>query len=116
MASDYNFPNHVKGDTFDGVLFTLTVNTVALNLTGAVINMDLRLTKTGVSVERFTSVADEHITISATPTDGTFTFNEQIISVDAGNYFYDIEIVFPDTTVKTYIAGRWNIIQDVTYE
>ena len=111
----YDFSNAVKGDTFDGVLFTLTLNGVAIDLTGATIIMDLRLTKTGTSVKRFTSVADEHITISATPTDGTFTFNDQIIDVDAADYFYDIQITFADDTVKTYIYGRWTVIQDVTY-
>jgi len=116
MASDYNFPSHIKGDTFNGVLFTLELNGVPIDLTNCILTMDLRLTKAGVSVERFTSVADEHITISSPPTLGTFTFNNQIISVNAGDYFYDIQLVFPDGIIKTYISGRWKIIQDVTYD
>jgi hypothetical protein len=27
----YNFPSHTKGDTFNGILFTITVNAVALD-------------------------------------------------------------------------------------
>ena len=115
MASRYDFPQVIKGDTFNGILFTIKVNSVALDLTDAEINMDLRLALTGASVKRFTSVNDEHITISATPSDGTFTFNNQLINVPAENYKYDIEITFADDTVKTYIYGNWTIIQDVTH-
>ena len=115
MASRYDFPDTTKGDTFNGILFTILVNDVALDLTGAEINMDLRLTPTGASVERFTSVGDADITISATPTDGKFTFNRQIIDIAASNYKYDIEIILADNTVKTYISGNWKIVQDVTY-
>ena len=116
MASRYDFPETIKGDTFNGILFTIKVNDVALNLTDAEINMDLRLTPTGDSVKRFTSVGDADITISATPTDGIFTFNRQIIDVTANNYKYDIQIVLADDTVKTYISGNWKIVQDVTYD
>jgi len=116
MASRYDFPETIKGDTFNGILFTILVNDVGLDLTDAEINMDLRLTPTGASVERFTSVGDVNITISATPTDGKFTFNRQIIDVAANNYKYDIQITLADDTVKTYISGNWKIIQDVTYE
>ena len=117
MSSNrYDFPQITKGDTFDGVHFTLLVNTALVNLTGAVITMDLRLTKTGASVKRFTSVNDADITIDSPGTLGVFEFNNQIIDVDAGQYFYDIQILFPDNTVKTYIEGRWTVTQDVTYE
>ena len=116
MASRYDFPQTIKGDTFNGILFTIKVNSIALDLTDAIINMDLRLIPSGVSVKRFTSIANEHITISATPADGKFTFNNQIINVAAENYKYDIQIVLGDDTVKTYIYGNWTIIQDVTYD
>jgi len=112
----YNFPTHIKGDTFDGALFTLSLNTVAIDLTGAIITMDLRATKDGVSAKRFTSVDDADITIDADPTLGKFSINNQIIDVDAATYYYDIQIEFPDNTIKTYISGTWHIVQDVTYD
>lgn len=112
----YNFPTHIKGDTFDGALFTISLNATAIDLTDAIITMDLRETKNGVSVKRLTSVGDADITIDIDPTLGKFSINNQIIDVDAGRYYYDIQIEFPDNTVKTYVSGTWLITQDVTYE
>jgi len=111
----YDFPKTIKGDTFNGTLFTVTVNDLALDLTNAIVKMDLRLTPTGTIAKSFTSVGDADITISATPTDGKFTINRQIIDIDAGTYAYDIEIELADGTIKTYISGNWTIIQDVTH-
>jgi hypothetical protein len=115
-CSTYNFPSHTKGDTFDGVEFTLLVNNTLVDLTGAIILMDLRLEKDGAKIEEFTSVGDANITISSPGTLGVFTFNNQTIDVTAARYYYDIEIEFQDGTKKTYIRGTWQITQDVTYE
>jgi ribulose-5-phosphate 4-epimerase/fuculose-1-phosphate aldolase len=110
----YNFPSHTKGDTFNGVLFTITVNAVALDLTGAHIKMDLRLTPETTTVAK--SFSDgSGITIDATPTKGKFTINAQVIDIAAANYYYDIQITLQSGSIKTYIGGRWNILQDVTY-
>jgi len=111
----YNFPSHIKGDTFNGILFTVTINSAPLDLTDAELNMDLRLTPdTPVIAEHFDSEGNG-ITIDANPATGNFTFNAQIIDIPADNYYYDIEVTFPSGSVKTYIGGRWNILQDVTY-
>lgn len=111
----YNFPSHIKGDTFDGAAFTLTLNGAAIDLTDSIITMDVRLVKTGVSAKRFTSVANENITITV-PLEGKFEINNQVVDINAGRYFYDIQIEFPDGTIKTYISGTWTIVQDVTYD
>jgi len=110
----YDLPKIRKGDTFDGVQFTININETPADLTGASIKMDLRLTALGDVVKRFTS--SDGITISATPTDGTFVLDQQIISIDAATYMYDIEITFQSGEVKTYIWGNWVIVQDVTYD
>jgi len=95
----------------------LCQNNVALDLTGAVVEMDIRLTKTSTtSAKRFTSVGDAGITIVAPATDGKFILNRQIIDVDAAKYYYDLEITLADGTVKTYIYGFWPILQDITYD
>lgn len=112
----YNFVNHVTGDTFNGVLFTVYVNDVALDLTGAEINMDLRETPDGTLIQRYTTVDDGGLTILDPPTDGKFQFDRQVVSVTAGVYVYDIEIILSDGTIKTYISGKWNISKDVTHD
>lgn len=111
----YTIPTTKRGDTFDGVLFEITVNGTKLDLTGATIKMDMRLNSTGILAKEFTSGAG--ITISSPLTDGKFTLDEQVIDIDAGTYVYDIEITWvgPPVVVKTYISGTWLITQDVTH-
>jgi hypothetical protein len=112
----YDFPTMKKNDTFPGIQFTINVNGLPIDLTNAIVRMDIRETPTGNMVERFTSVGNAGITISATPTDGIFIFNEQIISVPAFNYVYDIEIDFQNNLVETYLWGNFPVSQDVTYD
>jgi hypothetical protein len=109
----FNFPDHVKGDTFDGVLFTVKVNTVALDLTSAHIDMDLRLEPLGIVAKTFSEGAGITITDAS---NGKFRIDSQIIDISAGLYYYDIEITLSNGVVKTYVGGRWKILQDVTYD
>jgi len=110
MALDFT---HIKGDTFEAVNFQMLVNTVALNLTGCTLRMQLRKEYGGVIFLSLTSVASAGITIT-TPTSGLFKINRQIINIDATNYIYDIELIKADGTVKTYISGNFSITNDVT--
>jgi hypothetical protein len=114
MATTYNFPDHIKGDTMQAVNFTVTVNASPLNLTGATIKMDLR-TSNGNLRKRFSSVDDDGISIT-NAAGGVFSVIEQIIDVPAMTYKYDIEITLADDSVRTYIAGTWTITQDQTYD
>jgi hypothetical protein len=65
------------------------------------------------SVLSLTSVANAGLTI-IDAINGLFKINEQIINVDVYNYVYDIEIEFADGTIKTYIRGNFNILEEVT--
>jgi hypothetical protein len=38
----------------------------------------------------------------------------QVLALGVGRWFYDIQITFPDGTVRTYIYGKLKIIQDVS--
>jgi hypothetical protein len=76
--------------------------------------MDLRLTPdTATAAKSFSDGSG--ITIDTVPTTGKFTFNAQVINIAAANYYYDIQITLQNGSIKTYIGGRWNILQDVTY-
>lgn len=108
----YNFPQHINGDTFNGVTFTVSVNSTPLNLTDAVIKMQARTSSGALALELNTT--DSEIEI-ITPLSGIFSVKEQIISVtDAGKFNYDIQITLSDGTVKTYIEGTWQILPSVT--
>ena len=110
MALDFT---HIKGDTFEAVNFQMLVNSVALNLTGCTLRMQLRKEYGGVIFLALTSVASAGITITNAAT-GLFRINKQIINIDAYNYIYDIELIKSDGTVKTYISGNFLITNDVT--
>lgn len=110
MALDFT---HIKGDTFEAVNFQMIVNSVALNLTGCTLRMQLRKEYGGIVYLSLTSVASAGITIT-NPSSGIFTINKQIIDIDANNYIYDIELIKADTTVKTYVSGNFYVTNDVT--
>lgn len=107
-----NFQN-IKGDTFDQVNFEVKINDVAVNLTGAVIRMQLRKEYGGVIALSLTSVANAGITITNAAS-GLFKINEQVIDIAPYNYLYDIEIHFSDGVVKTWVSGNFLILADVT--
>jgi hypothetical protein len=110
MALDFT---HIKGDSFEAVNFQMLVNTVALNLTGSTLRMQLRKEYGGIIYLSLTSVANAGITITNSA-NGLFKINKQVINIEAANYIYDIELVKSDGTVKTYISGNFLITNDVT--
>lgn len=113
MATTYDFPEHRKGDTMEAVTFTITVNSVALNLTGASAKMDLR--KQGLQKKRYTTTAGDGLTIVAPATDGKLRFDKKVVDIPADTYDYDIQITLSSGDIKTYIAGKFPIVQDITY-
>lgn len=105
---------HIKGDTFDEVAFQLKINDAVVNLTGAVIKMQLRKSYTDVTPAlSLTSVSSAGITIT-NATNGEFKINSQIIDIEVYNYVYDIQITLASGVVKTYVQGGFNITNEVT--
>ena len=106
---------HKKGDTFDQVGFQVKINDVVVDLTGALIRMQLRKSYNDTQAAlTLTSVGNAGITIT-NATQGEFKINEQIIDIEAYNYVYDVQITFADGTVKSsWIYGGFNITNEVT--
>ena len=108
----YNFPDHIKGDTFSGVQFEVLVNAIALDLTDADITMQIRENySTANKIEFSTDNGKLEITDAVA---GKFTFKEQIIDVAPKKYVYNIQILLPNGKKHTYIKGVWVIYCDVT--
>jgi hypothetical protein len=106
MATTYNFPDHVLGDTFQGVTFNVVVTPIAINLIGAVIVGTFTMS-TNKNIVHTLSTTDSQITIS----DATnFVISEQVLSWPKGIYDYRIKITLATGKVKTYIEGTWEII------
>lgn len=108
----FNFPDHTKDDTFQGVQFTLEENSSPVDLTGASIRMMLKIDATSAPALTV-STPSSGLTITDA-VNGIFEFDEQIISVDAGQYLYDIEVTDSGGKVTTYVSGTWLICQDIT--
>ena len=102
-----------RGDTFAEVPFQINVNTVPLDLTGAVIRMQLRTDYGGDVYLELTSVGSNGITIT-NASNGEFKINETIIELEAFSYKYDIQITLSNGEVKTWIEGIFNVSNDVT--
>ncbi len=103
----YDFPDHVKGDTFAGIQFTVVVNSSALILTGASIKAKF----IGGYGFTYTLSTISGLTITGTLT-GIFKVDVQTINWVADIYNYDIEIILQDGTIHTYLKGSWTILQD----
>jgi hypothetical protein len=108
----YNFPDHYKGDTFEGKVFTITVNGSPAGLLGATIKMDLRKDKKETTPLTLRLSTESGITILG---EDSFQIDPQIIDIPAKEYVHDIEITYANGDIKTYIEGTWKILQDVTH-
>lgn len=100
MATTYNFTTHESGDTFNGVQFELKVNSVAKDLTGSVITMN-------VAGQVFSSTGGHFLITDAE--NGKFQFKKQKVTLKDGYHPYEITIQFSDGDVKTYVVGYWTI-------
>jgi len=114
--STYNFPPHIKGDTFNGQLFRFSTSngetSGSIDLTDATAKLQLK--ESYQSSPAFTfSTENEQITLP-NPSNGELQLESTIINIDAGKYIYDLQITFPDESVQTYLRGEWVIINDVT--
>jgi len=111
MATTYDIKKHKKGDTWNGVTFSLEINSSPAVLNGASIRASFR--DPNGDVRATMSTDDGGITITDAD-NGEFKMDKQLINWPAMTYKYDIEITFGSGDVKTYIAGTWPICQDIT--
>jgi len=110
-----NLNDRIKNDTFDSVKFTIQDgDSVAIDLTGVTIASKFRYRcKTGAVVKSITTGAGITLT---TPLSGIFHIDAFTpIAFEVGTYYYDVEITFTDSTIKTYVWGTFDVLQDVTY-
>ncbi len=114
VAAIVQIDNQYKGDTFDGVQFTLlnTQNSTPIDLTGVNIKIQFRHnSKIGVIQKEITD--GNGITIDDA-VNGVFSVDSFIIDWPPIVYYFDVEITFPNGVVKTYIQGTIKVIQDIT--
>jgi hypothetical protein len=111
----YRIEDHYKGDTFDGVEFTLlnTDDQLPIDLTGVAIKIDFKKdSPTGAVKASFNVGSGVELT---DPTNGVFELSAiDKLNWDVGVYYYDVEVTFSNGVTKTYLRGLFKIIQDTT--
>ena len=105
-AETYDFPDHESGDTFGGVTFTILVNAVALNLTGAVIVGTFK-----AGGKTYTASTTNGALTITNAAGGIFTYDEQVVSYSPATYSYEIVFTLSTGAIKTYIQGTWKILR-----
>ena len=107
----YNFPNHISGDTFKGIsAITLLENGSPIDLTDCSVYVQFRSIFNLASPVVFQFLSDEGNIGVTIPALGIISIPAQIIDVPAGEYDYDLQVMFPDGVVKTYLKGRFKIL------
>jgi len=108
----YKIPSVFKGDTFEDLQFTLSIDGVPEDLTSYAIASKFRRTcKTGEEVKSI-SIGAGITLVDATA--GVFKIDAFNVDWSVATYYYDIE--FTDgTDINTYVEGTLTVKQDVTY-
>jgi len=101
-----------QGDTFNEVPFEILIDGDALDLTNAIIKMQIKKDACSSAVLSLTSVDDAGITIT-NALNGQFKINEQIINIKSCNYQYDIQIDI-NGVIKTYVGGLFQVVKTIT--
>jgi len=114
LPGRYTIPAAVTGDTFAGIPeLSVTVNGSSPSSSLASVRMQFRTSATATTAALELTSADSEITINDAAA-WNITVEPFSISLDAGNYVYDIEFTDAGGDVKTYVTGTWSVAQDVT--
>jgi len=111
----YNFPNHISGDTFKGIsAISLLENGSPIDLTDCSIYIQFRSVFNLASPVVFEFSSDEGTIGVVFPTSGVISIPQQKIDVPAGEYDYDLLVMFPNGYAKTYLKGKFKILPKIT--
>jgi hypothetical protein len=118
LPAIYNFDTHYRGDAFKSLDFRFSTSGVPINLVGCVATMQIRVSgqnKRAKVIYEFSSEATDLEKKLLLTDDGIITFpliKEFIIP--ANQYIYDLEIKDVNDVARTFMAGTFNVEQDIT--
>ena len=107
----YNLGIWRHGDTVKAIGFRLIENGVAVNLAGCALTAKFKLT-TSANVIALTLTSGNGLTITD-EADGKFRIDAMICALPAGDYLYDIEVVFGNGVIETWIEGTLTVTSDI---
>jgi hypothetical protein len=114
LPATYNFPTQYAGDTVGRRRFTVTRTVSGVtspeNLTGVAIRCWFARRGEQPAVYQF--AVGSGITI-VNAAGGVFDLNA-FPAPSPGTYSYDIEFTYPDSRVRTYVAGAMLVREDVS--
>jgi len=102
-----------RGDKWDGASFTITVNDIPLDMTGATAEAKFRRTLTNIGPYALRMETDDGLTITDAA-GGVIQMDPRTWDIGAGVYYYDVEITLANGDPVTYIKGTLTLTQDVT--
>jgi hypothetical protein len=105
MNNSYN--KYRKGDTWNGRRYKFP-----FDLTGVSILCQFKKEPNGVAVFEY-NTNDQSIFIN-NAIDGEIIFNKRKMDYPVGDYFYDLELTFPNGDVRTYGESKLVIFQDIS--
>ena len=105
---EYNFPNHLKGDSFKARKITF-----GFDLTGSRIDIQFKQNIGSAKNVFFWSTFNQTITINDA-LNGVITLKERILDIPKNIYHYDCQIINSSGFVKTYLYGKIQVDQDIT--
>lgn len=103
----YNFPDHIKGNTFKERKIKL-----GFNITGADVKMQFKVADNSNSFFEWSVSGDNLIVDNATQ--GILTMSSVVLDFPPTTYFYDLLVIDADENVTTYFKGSLRIVQNIT--
>lgn len=99
-----------RGDTLS-LIFDLKADEVPIDLTTATLRMQIRPDYGSNTLSLALSESDG---LTVTGTDNNQVQLRKAITIPSGDYVYDLEAVFSDGTIKTYVKGDFIVSEDAT--
>lgn len=103
---------HYKGDSWKETFRLRDANKAPIDLSGAAVEIHIRAKQTDATPAE-TLTEGDGITIGGI--DGNEIAINKIVELDAGSYYWDLQVIFDDLTVRTLLAGDFIVYQDTTF-
>jgi hypothetical protein len=110
----YNFPDHISGDSWKGLNITILENGEPLNITDCDIFIHFRPVHNLASPIFLELTSDKNNIGTIIPEQGLLAIDVTNFDIPSGVYNYDLQINFPDGSVKTYLKGTIKILPQTT--
>ena len=123
MIKVYNFPPHIKGDTFKGKTFKIDIDGVDIDASKYIIKMQLRkgMSDAYPVVYEFSTMegGGNGRIVPSGSVDGKFSMTPQAKgwddNIEPGKYVFDMEFTNIDTDRRsTWIKGIWKFNRQTT--